>query len=84
MLQKLADKIGVPHAKMPSNIVENFGNSSGVTIPLATVFNLREQLLERTLRVCLAGFGAGLTWGAMLMDLGPLQFCDMIEHQEEE
>jgi 3-oxoacyl-[acyl-carrier-protein] synthase III len=83
MLQKLADKIGVPHEKMPSNVVENFGNSSGVTIPMATAFNLREQLLERTLRVCLAGFGVGLTWGAMLMQLGPLDFCDMIEFQED-
>jgi hypothetical protein len=24
-----------------------------------------------------------LTWGAMLMDLGPLKFCDMIEFKEE-
>lgn len=84
MLQKLADKVGVPHEKMPSNIVENFGNSSGVTIPLATAFNLRDQLLAGKVQVCLAGFGAGLTWGAMLMELGPLQFCEMIDYQEEQ
>lgn len=84
MLQKLADKVGVPHERMPSNIVENFGNSSGVTIPLATAFNLRDQLLDRTMQVCLAGFGAGLTWGAMLMGLGPLKFCEMIDYQEEQ
>lgn len=83
MLQKLADKLGVPHAKMPSNIVETFGNSSGVTIPLATAFNLRERLAGETLRVCLAGFGVGLTWGAMLMELGPLAFCDMIDFEEQ-
>lgn len=84
MLQKLADKVGVPHDKMPSNIVEHFGNSSGVTIPLAAAFNLREQLLARPLQVCLAGFGVGLTWGAMLMELGPLEFCEMIDYEEEE
>ena len=83
MLQKLADKLGIPHEKMPSNIVENFGNSSGVTIPMAAVFNLRERLLAEKLRVCLSGFGVGLTWGAMLMDLGPLDFCEMIEFEEE-
>ena len=33
MLHKLADKLGVPREKMPSNIVENFGNASGATIP---------------------------------------------------
>lgn len=79
MLHKLADKLGVPHDKMPSNVVENFGNSSSVTIPLATVFNLSDRLLTDKLRVCLAGFGVGLTWGAMLMELGPLDFCEMIE-----
>lgn len=81
MLHKLADKLAVPHDKMPSNIVENFGNSSGVTIPMAAVFNLQERLLSEKLHVCLAGFGVGLTWGAMLMDLGPLDFCEMIEFE---
>ena len=37
MLQKLAEKMRVSPAKMPSNIVERFGNSSGVTIPMAIV-----------------------------------------------
>lgn len=80
MLHKLADKLGVPHDKMPSNIVENFGNSSGVTIPLATAFNLGERLLAKDMRVCLAGFGVGLTWGAMLMRLGPMRFCEIIDY----
>ena len=82
MLGKLADKLGVPHARMPSNVVETFGNSSSVTIPLATAFNLRDRLVREELRVCLAGFGVGLTWGAMLMGLGPLDFCDMIDFEE--
>lgn len=82
MLQKLADKLKVPHDKMPSNIVEHFGNSSGVTIPMAAVFNLKDRLSSERLHVCLAGFGVGLTWGAMLMDLGPLDFCEMIEYSE--
>nr|WP_269141316.1 3-oxoacyl-[acyl-carrier-protein] synthase III C-terminal domain-containing protein [Sphingomonas sp. IC-56] len=83
MLHKLADKLGIPHDKMPSNVVENFGNSSGVTIPLVAAFNYAERLCSDTMRVCLSGFGAGLTWGAMLMDLGPLRFCEVIEFEEE-
>jgi 3-oxoacyl-[acyl-carrier-protein] synthase-3 len=79
MLQKLADKIGIPHAKLPMNIVERYGNSSGVTIPMVIVENLKE-LLQRNTLVCLAGFGVGLTWGSMLMNLGHLQFCDMLDY----
>ena len=81
MLQKLADKIGIPHTKMPMNVVEKYGNSSGVTIPVAIAESLRESLLQQSFTVCLAGFGVGLTWGSMLMRLGPLDFCEMLEVQ---
>ncbi|HOW86846.1 MAG TPA: ketoacyl-ACP synthase III [Candidatus Aminicenantes bacterium] len=80
MLRKLADKMQVGYEKMPSNIVENFGNSSGVTIPLAVTFNAGERLLRERLKICLAGFGVGLTWASILMNVGPLAFCEMIEY----
>lgn len=80
MLQKLADKLEIPYEKMPSNIVENFGNSSGVTIPTVLTYNLREKLLESELRLCLAGFGVGLTWGSILMNMGKLDFCDIVDY----
>ena len=44
MLQKLADKLGVKYEKMPNNIVENFGNASGVTIPTNICFNLKYSI----------------------------------------
>jgi 3-oxoacyl-[acyl-carrier-protein] synthase III len=69
----------VPHEKVPSNIVEHFGNSSGVTVPLAAVFNYRDRLLSGSLKACISGFGVGLTWGSILMNLGPLRFCELID-----
>lgn len=78
MLEKLADKMQVPHAKMPNVIVGKYGNSSGVTIPTTICETLGTQLLSQSSTVCLAGFGVGLTWGAMLMQLGPLTFCELI------
>jgi 3-oxoacyl-[acyl-carrier-protein] synthase-3 len=78
MLQKLADRLTLPYAKMPMNIVERFGNSSGVTIPMAIAANLADRIRKETLHVCLAGFGVGLTWGAMLMQMGGLDFCEIV------
>jgi 3-oxoacyl-[acyl-carrier-protein] synthase-3 len=80
MLQKLADKIGVSRDKMPSNIVENFGNSSGVTIPLTITFNIGSEIENRNYKLCLSGFGVGLTWAAMVIDVGPLEFCKQIDY----
>jgi len=79
MLEKLADQMKIPYEKMPSNVVEHYGNSSGVTIPIAIAHNLRQKLLTASIRACLAGFGVGLTWASMLLPLGPLDFCDLIQ-----
>lgn len=82
MLEKLADKMGVPREKVPSNIVEHFGNASGATIPTNVTFNLGAQLLRRSMRICFAGFGVGLTWASLLMSVGPLAFCDTIDYEK--
>lgn len=79
MLHKLADKLGVPREKMPANIVENFGNASGVTVPTCISFNLGEQLCHSTMQLCMAGFGVGLTWSSIMMKVGDLNFNRIIE-----
>ena len=79
MLHKLADKLNVPYNKMPSNIVENFGNASGVTVPTNISYNLGNEIVEGKKRVCLAGFGVGLTWASIFMELGNLEFNQIIE-----
>jgi len=80
MLDKLADRIGVPREKMPSNIVANFGNSSGVTVPINIVFNVGEKLTHESKMLCLAGFGVGLTWGTLLINFSNLHFCESIDY----
>ena len=78
MLQKLAEKMGVDQQKMPNNIVEKFGNSGSVSIPTTICFTLGENLTKNTYKICLAGFGAGLSWTSLLMTIGNLDFCDLI------
>jgi 3-oxoacyl-[acyl-carrier-protein] synthase III len=80
MLTKLADKLEVPHDKMPNNIVERFGNSSGVSIPTVIVYNLNDRLLKEKYMMCLAGFGVGLTWASLVMEVGSLSFCEIREY----
>jgi len=80
MLQKLADKMKVSYDRMPNNVVEHFGNASGVTIPTDITFNLGQKLCDNEYMVCLAGFGVGLTWSSMLIKMGKLDFCEMINY----
>ena len=79
MLQKLANKMKIPFSKVPHNVVEQFGNSSGATIPVAVTLNLAEKLKNGSSLACLVGYGGGLTWASLLMRMGGLSFCEMID-----
>jgi 3-oxoacyl-[acyl-carrier-protein] synthase III len=81
MLQKLADKMKVPHERMPNNLVERYGNTSGATIPMVITCNLAGRMQQERLNVCLAGFGVGLTWGAMLLQLDKVLFNTIIDYK---
>ena len=81
MLNKLADKLNIPHTKMPSNIVEEFGNSSGASIPTAITHNLKELMENIKMKFCLSGFGIGLTWGAVIIEIGNLKFNKIINYK---
>lgn len=83
MLQKLADKLKVSCEKLPNNIVENFGNASGVTIPTCLSFNFNEILMKDTFKVCLSGFGIGLSWASMLIEIGKLKFNKIVNYKGE-
>lgn len=78
MLKKLAEKIGVPYEKVPMNVVEEFGNSSGACIPVCATFNIADILKSENYKYCLSAFGSGLTWEAMVMEIGKLDFCEML------
>lgn len=80
MLHKLAEKLDVPYDKMPANIVENFGNASGVTVPTNISYNLGESIVGGSKMVCMAGFGVGLTWASIYMEIGNLMFNKIIEY----
>lgn len=78
MLEKLAQKIGIPFLKMPMNLVKKCGNPSGASIPLVTLLNLSKEMKEEEYNCCLSAFGSGLAWGAMVMKWGKMDYCDLI------
>lgn len=78
MVDKLSAKIGIPKEKVPSNVVSYYGNSNGSTIPVGICHNVKEKILSNTYNCLLAGFGAGLSYSAISMEIGELNFCEMV------
>lgn len=78
MVDKLAQKIGVSEEKVPSNVVTYYGNSNSSTIPVCISHNIKEYILNNNYKCMLAGFGAGLSYSGIVMELGNFDFCDML------
>ena len=79
MLRKLAEKLGIPLEKMPMDLVRKFGNSSGVSIPAVLCTSYDASYFNQPRVICLAGFGVGLTWGSLLMNMSKLSFLKLLE-----
>lgn len=78
MVDKLAQKIKVSSEKVPSNIVTYYGNSNGSTIPVSICHNLKDTVLKDNINCMLAGFGAGLSYSGIIMEIGNFDFCEML------
>lgn len=78
MLRHLAKKIGAGEERVPINIAR-FGNTSSASIPLLLTTDLAEPLASAPGRMMLVGFGVGLSWGAALIEPGPLAVAETIE-----
>ncbi|MHC3498988.1 beta-ketoacyl-ACP synthase III [Streptococcus suis] len=70
ILDKMARKLGVAREKFPANM-DKYGNTSAASLPIL----LSECVESGTLRldgsqtILMAGFGGGLTWGTLLLQL---------------
>jgi len=64
--EHVAAALGIPAAKVPSNI-QKYGNCSAASIPMLLDENLRSGRIRRGDRVLMAAFGAGFTWAGGVM-----------------
>ena len=68
MLKHLVKKLGLNPDKVPIS-VENFGNTSVASIPLAICLSADDLLIEKPAKLVLAGFGVGLSWATVACQL---------------
>ena len=66
ILDKIIKKLGIDKEKMPLNI-EEYGNTSGATIPLLMCSN-KDLLINKSCSVLFCGFGVGLSWATMIVE----------------
>ena len=73
MLDYVAKKLKIPSEKVPISVTD-FGNSSSATVPLTIANNLSEKINQENTNMIISGFGAGLSIGSGLINIGSC-FC---------
>ena len=68
IIKKATEMLGIDPEKVYTNI-ERFGNVSSACIPVALDELNKQGRLRSGMRICFVGFGAGLTYGAVIMDI---------------
>ena len=79
MVDRLADELEIPSEKYFGNIVGIYGNASTATIPLNICHNISAEVTNRSLRLCLCGFGGGLTCNAIIISNPPMDYCEIVD-----
>lgn len=75
IISQIASQLGVPMEKMLLNI-ENFGNTSGVSIPLLMASHNDKTAKAETL--VLSGYGVGLNWANAILKNTNADILDLI------
>lgn len=81
MVNRLMTEIEIPNDKIFANIVGIYGNASTGTIPLNICHNIAQEATSNSLRLCLSGFGAGLTCNALVMQNPAMDYCSIIDYK---
>lgn len=67
IIETAAKKLGVPMDKFIITL-DHFGNTSSASIPLALNEGIEKGLIKRGQKLALIGFGAGLTYGGIILE----------------
>lgn len=67
IIEAVAKKLGQPMEKFPTNL-QKYGNISAASVPVLLDDVCKSGKLQKGDKVVLAGFGAGLTWGAAVLE----------------
>ena len=68
IIEKATELLGVPSDKVYTNI-EHMGNVSSACIPICLNELFKAGRIKEGMKLCFVGFGAGLTYGAAVMEV---------------
>jgi len=67
IIEAVASRVGISMDKT-HNVIDHTGNTSSASIPLAMAKAQSDGVLKPGAKVCMTGFGGGMTWGTAIIE----------------
>lgn len=68
IIEAVQERLGYPDEKVISNL-KYYGNTSAASVPIALAEGVEKGKIKLGSKALLCGFGAGMTWGAAIVNL---------------
>ncbi|MBO5173657.1 MAG: hypothetical protein J6B84_00815 [Eubacterium sp.] len=81
ILDSILNACGIEEQKELRSL-EEYGNTSGVSVPLTVCYHRDEFCHQDSVRMLLCGFGIGLSWGAVYAEIPTENILPIIETDE--
>lgn len=79
--EKIRKSVGLPPEAVPY-CLNDYGNVTSASIPLAMVSRLRQPLSTRSNHLLACGFGVGLAWASMELYTDPIVCTEVVEYED--
>ncbi len=76
--ESIRKKLKLPEEKVPYSLGK-YGNTSSASIPITILSELRDKVTQGKNTVLLSGFGVGLSWGSVLLNMDNIVCPEIIE-----
>jgi 3-oxoacyl-[acyl-carrier-protein] synthase-3 len=78
IIETIRKKLKIEPEKVPYSLTK-YGNTSSASIALTIVTELQKEVSSKKLSLLLCGFGVGLSWGTVTLELDKIICPDLIE-----
>ena len=82
MNNMIAKKLKIGPEKLPSSMW-NYGNTSSASIPLTIATQMKKQCVDGNVNLLCCGFGVGLSWGAVALNVNHVVVSDLVEVEKK-
>ena len=79
IMQNIINQIGYDENRAPMETLSKYGNQCGASIPSTFCDNLCEDVKNKKLKMLLCGFGVGLSWASVILNIDKIYCTEISE-----